>query len=325
MSRILEALKRIDSLASTQGQTTAVADAPASTSTHAPDPASSEASEQDDLRGPESMEADVEALEAVIRMDAESVSPVVDRQPPDAPSTDANEPEDATDAEDATDPDGTIDAADAPAAPAAPAAIDDAEPAEPACDPAYVQLAETLLQEWDGTRLARVMVTTPVDEALSGEVIPPLARALAARADGPVLLIDANFRRPILADRLGVEPTLGLADVLQGGHTCREAVRRTIVPGVDLLPAKRFGRPAGDAPRRLNLDALLDEFGDRYALTLLHAAPLGRGESAPLARSVDGVCLLLRQGETLQRHAREAAALLESVGGRLLGCVLVEG
>jgi len=74
----------------------------------------------------------------------------------------------------------------------------------------------------------------------------------------------------------------------------------------------------------LNLQGLFSEVGDRYRLIVVHAASLASDAVAPMSRSMSGVCLLLRQDETLRRHATEAAELIRRGGGHLLGCVLVE-
>jgi len=309
MSRMLEALKRIDALA-----------------TVAP-PA-----EPIEVRGPESIEADIERLESAIEADRAGEGRGDDDSAIDnSPTIDNSRSRQAADlceetAASSQHAECATGVSPVPAEAPHPSPLPEGEGTadQPACDPAYVKLADALLAELPSDAGATLMLTTPSDDSLCGEVATPIVRALASRIDGSILVIDANLRRPILADRLGVEPAAGLTDVLNGAAGWDETIRRTIVPGVDLLPGKRFATPAGRPPLRLNLQGLFSEVGDRYRLIVVHAASLASDAVAPMSRSMSGVCLLLRQGETLRRHATEAAALIERNGGRTLGCVLVE-
>ncbi len=169
-----------------------------------------------------------------------------------------------------------------------------------------------------------ILFTSPDSNSLGINLLVPLAMSLAQRIDSNLLLIDANLRRPALAARLGVEASRGLSDVLSGSVVWQDAVRRTVMPGVDLLPAVPFSTPAGPSPDRLHLERLLSETAERYPLALIHASSLEYPEAAPLALQSGGVYLVVRLHATMRRAAVEAASLLRRSGANLIGCVVVE-
>ncbi len=236
------------------------------------------------------------------------------------------------------DSDGSPDGADLPEPPD-PVAADRADAAGLATEPRWAretriprntlpdplgELAGTVLNAAPPEAPASILFTSPDSNSLGIDLLVPLAMSLAQRVESDLLLIDANLRRPALAGRLGVEASLGLTDVLTGSARWQDAVRRTVVPGVDLLPAVPFSTPAGPSPDRLHLERLLSEAGGRYRLVLVHATSLEYPEAAPLACQCDGVYLVVRLHATMRRAAVEAASLLRRNGANLLGCVVVE-
>jgi receptor protein-tyrosine kinase len=150
-----------------------------------------------------------------------------------------------------------------------------------------------------------------------------LASALAQRTSHELLLVDANLRRPRLASRLGVEAGRGLADVLMGAASWPDVVRRSVVPGADVLPGVEFPPSGGRLPEELNLAPLWEELGAQYRLVLVDTASLVHREVAAMARRCSGTYLVVRLGHTPRPAAREAAEVIRQRGGRLLGCVVL--
>ncbi len=185
-------------------------------------------------------------------------------------------------------------------------------------------LAASVLHAMTPGQPTSFLFTSPDSDSLAIDLLVPLSMSLARRLDSGLLLIDTNLRRPALAARLGVEASRGLTDVLSGSARWQDVVRRTVVPGVDLLPAVAFSTPAGPPPGRLNLERLLCETRDRYRLILIHASSLQYPEVAPLARHCEGVYLVVRLHATTRRTAMEAAPLLQRAGANLLGCIVVQ-
>jgi len=169
------------------------------------------------------------------------------------------------------------------------------------------------------------MFTSPGDgEGKTGTVVP-LAAMLAQRASAEVLLVDGNLHQPALADYLATEPDYGLADVLLGTVAWQQAVCRTVVPRLSVLPGVKFSRRGGRVPARWDLAPLLKELRAEYPWVLIDTASLAHREVAPMARCCTGVYLVVRLGRTARRAIAEAVRVIEDCRGHVLGGVVIEG
>ena len=172
-------------------------------------------------------------------------------------------------------------------------------------------------------RPPRVMVIT---SSLPGEGKSTTACNLAitlAQAGSRVLLVEADLRRPRIAEYLGIDGSVGLTDILIG----KGAVSDVVVPwNRGLLDVMASG-PIPPNPSELlgshQMGQLLAELRDQYDAVLLDAPPLlPVTDAAVLASISDGALLLARHGETKREQVVHAAEALRQVNGRLLGVVI---
>ena len=197
-----------------------------------------------------------------------------------------------------------------------------AESESPRSDP-LGELADAILRSVPNGNPSSFLFTTADSDVLAADLLAPLSMSLIRRMDANLLLIDANLHRPDLASRLGVEASRGLTDVLSGTAGWRDVVRRTVLPGVDVIPAMPFSTPAGPAPNRLQLGRLLAEAKREYRLILVHAASLRYPEVAPMSRDCEGTYLVARLHGTSRRVLRQAGPILRERGVNVLGCIVV--
>ena len=110
-----------------------------------------------------------------------------------------------------------------------------------------------------------------------------------------VLVVDANFRRPRLADIAGVDrDRAGLGDILAGDATISETVSE-MLPGVDLITA---GTPSTRIVGRLNaeqFDSVVADLRSQYDFILFDTAPaIVAGDAMVLANRLDAAVLVVR-------------------------------
>ncbi|WIB60690.1 polysaccharide biosynthesis tyrosine autokinase [Curtobacterium sp. MCLR17_007] len=149
-----------------------------------------------------------------------------------------------------------------------------------------------------------------------------LALTLAA-AGGRVALVDADLRRPRIAEMVGIEGSVGLTDLLIG----RAELEDVLVPwgrgGLHVLPAGSIPpNPsellASEAMRRL-VESLIDD----HDAVVIDAPPvLPVTDAAILSRLTGGALLIVAAGRTSRPQLRAAIATLENVGTRALGVVM---
>jgi capsular exopolysaccharide synthesis family protein len=150
-----------------------------------------------------------------------------------------------------------------------------------------------------------------------------LAGALAQAGGARVLVIDADLRRPRVAEYLGLaaldEP--GLAGAMQeSGLELSALVRRLDRFNLSVLPA---GAPQ-EAPYELlnspRLDSLLTEARRRYDYVLIDTPPLlPFPDCRVIGRCVDGYLLTIAAHRTPRKLAAEALDLLDAA--KVIGVV----
>lgn len=157
--------------------------------------------------------------------------------------------------------------------------------------------------------------TLLISSALPGDgktaVAAGLARVLAA-AGYRTAAIDANDRRPALAERLGSDDAPPAALDL--------GAARIIAPNLELIS---IAQPRLLASTRHDLIAFVARVRERYHFAVIDGSELPGGSIA-LAREVDGVVLAVRAGRSSTVADREAVVLLEQFNAPFLGVVATE-
>lgn len=152
-----------------------------------------------------------------------------------------------------------------------------------------------------------------------------LALALASiGAPRGVALVDLDLRRPRVATSLGLEPRVGVEEVLAGDGPLSAARIRTDLEGFDVYAVRRSVR---DAERLLSGPALvkmLQRLEAHYEIVVIDTAPLLLvGDAVLVARRAAAHVLVARAGMTQMRSLRDALGTLPP--GRLIGTFLNQG
>lgn len=167
----------------------------------------------------------------------------------------------------------------------------------------------------------RIVVTS----ALAGEgkstVSSNVAR-LVAQAGTPVLLIDADLRRPMIATTFEIDGAVGLTQALAGDVNVREVIVETGMPNLSVLPAGRIPPNPSELLGSLRMKQFVDDLSHDY-LVVLDAPPLLPVTDAGLLTAFcDGALLVQAAGKTQIEQSQHCRRILDQVGGRLLGVVL---
>ncbi len=155
-----------------------------------------------------------------------------------------------------------------------------------------------------------------------------------------VLLVDADLRRPIVHQRLGLPREPGLVDALLGSIPWRKSVRSATdlmlgtlgvdrvmtSPGLDNLFLLTSGSPSGNPSEFMNLNkikALVTEMQEEYDVVLFDTPPiLPVTDAVAISSRVDGTILVYQVGR-IGRHAlKRAKFLLDHAQANVLGVVL---
>lgn len=173
-----------------------------------------------------------------------------------------------------------------------------------------------------GERRSSMVVTSSVAGEGKTQTATNLARVLAEAGES-VLLVDADLRRPQVADRMRIDSQLGLSDVLTGRGTLHELL-------IDVLPGRLVVLPAGTVPPNpselLGSEAmahLLTTVERQYDYVIFDAPPLlPVTDSVVLAAQAGGAIVVARSGVVRDRQLEEALELLNAGEVTTLGIVL---
>lgn len=172
-------------------------------------------------------------------------------------------------------------------------------------------------------RLRSLAVVSPMQGDGKSTIALNIALALN-EIEGPVLLVDADLRRPSLHAKLRLANERGLSDILVGQATLDQAIQIDEKSGLAILTSGT----ATPNPLKLlespRFEALMEELQQRFQTVVFDGAALqGNVDSAVLARRVSGTILVVSHGSTDLRQASGAMKRLQRMGVRnILGFVL---
>lgn len=187
----------------------------------------------------------------------------------------------------------------------------------------------TNLRHLHQTDAAQCLVVT---SALPREGRTSVAVNLAltiAQSHRRVLLIDADLRRPAVADRLGLDTEHGLTDVLLGEQQMVDAIRSMSAETwkddtvLDVLGSGRQAPDPGELFARPVMTEMLDDARKRYDFVIIDAPSLlAVTDAALLAAQADGALLVVNARTTTQRDFVESQTALRLAGARVSGVVV---
>ena len=181
----------------------------------------------------------------------------------------------------------------------------------------------TNLQFLDVGRTERsFVVTSSIQTEGKSTTTANLAIALAD-AGARVLLVDADLRRPKIAEYMDLEGAVGLTDVLIGRADLREAVQPWGLKELYVLPAGHIPPNPSELLGSTAMSTLIDEMNRQFDVVLFDAPPLlPVTDAAILAKIVSSAILVVAIGAVHKNHLRSAIGVLENVGVHAAGIIL---
>lgn len=137
-----------------------------------------------------------------------------------------------------------------------------------------------------------------------------------------VLVIDADLRRPRIADYFGLEGAVGLTNVLIGKVDLADVVQYWGAHDLAVLPAGDIPPNPSELLGSPSMDALLRFVEDQFDVVLIDAPPLlPVTDAAVLATRATGAIVVVAAGKTDRHQLKGAITSLENVGAKLFGVI----
>lgn len=171
------------------------------------------------------------------------------------------------------------------------------------------------------SRLKTIAITSANPGDGKSNVALNLAVVTAMSVGRRVLLVDCDMRRPMLHRSLGVEPQLGLAEVLTTRAIADDAIFRVENANLDLLGVRMQPQNPSELLGSPEMAQLLQEVAGRYDRIILDTpATLGLPDAKIVAGLCDAYLLVVRAGETGREEVEAALEVLDR--RRAIGLVL---
>lgn len=149
-----------------------------------------------------------------------------------------------------------------------------------------------------------------------------LALALAD-AGVRVALVDADLRRPAVADQLGLEGSAGLTTVLVGRAHLDDVLQPWGGTSLTVLTAGQVPPNPSELLGSRAMSTLLAELTARVDVVLIDSPPLlPVADAVVLSTLTEGTLLVAQSHRVHRQQLGEGLAALEAVGARVLGVVL---
>nr|WP_276606872.1 polysaccharide biosynthesis tyrosine autokinase [Nakamurella flava] len=187
---------------------------------------------------------------------------------------------------------------------------------------AFRQL-RTNLEFVDVDHPAKVLVVT---SSLPEEGKSSTAANLAlvfAEAGKKVLLIEADLRRPRVADYLDLEGGVGLTNVLAGQAELDDVLQPWGVGGLSVLPSGSVPPNPSELLGSHSMQELLQSMRLIFDIIIIDTPPLlPVTDAAILAAHADGAIVVVRCSKTTRNQLAQSKLTLEAVDARIFGFVL---
>ncbi len=186
----------------------------------------------------------------------------------------------------------------------------------------FKMLRTKLLFPIEGEAPRTIMVTSGLPGEGKSFVAANLAVSIAQNINKHVLLMDCDLRMPSVGRSFGIHGVAGLSEYLADGLSISDVLQKTMIEKLTVLPA---GRPPANPAELLSSEKMFDlledvkhRYQDRYVIVDLPPPNL-TSEAHALARRVDGIILVIRQGSSSRKMV---AGLVDMLGKKkILGVV----
>jgi capsular exopolysaccharide synthesis family protein len=138
-----------------------------------------------------------------------------------------------------------------------------------------------------------------------------------------IILVDADLRRPSIAEYVGIEGQVGLTTVLIGRADLKDVVQPFGTSSLDLLPAGQVPPNASELLGSAAMASLLERLSASYDMVLLDSPPLLPVTDAVVLSKMAGGTVVIVGADRIHRpQLQQSLDSLETAGAHLFGIVM---
>jgi succinoglycan biosynthesis transport protein ExoP len=189
---------------------------------------------------------------------------------------------------------------------------------------AFRNLRASILQSRVGVPIKIIAVTSALPGEGKTTTAVALGRSLAV-GGARVVVVDCDLRRRSVNKLLGVDPTDGLLEVLNGEIALERVLHHDDLTDATFLPLSKNNFTPKDVFDSPAMDQLLYELRARFDFVILDTAPvLPVADTRVLAPKADVVVFLARWRKTPEKAIGAALKMLHASGAHIAGVALTQ-
>jgi len=144
-----------------------------------------------------------------------------------------------------------------------------------------------------------------------------------AYADMPTILIDADFRKPVIHTLFNIEQEPGFTNYIISDIPLTDVIKHTATKNLDIMPVGIIPPNPSELLSKPKVDALIKELKKHYSYIIFDTAPvLPVTDPAILGSKVDGAFIVVELGRTTIEAVSRAQSLLNNTKTNVYGVIL---
>ncbi|MCL2671991.1 MAG: CpsD/CapB family tyrosine-protein kinase [Clostridiales bacterium] len=171
-------------------------------------------------------------------------------------------------------------------------------------------------------KIQTLVVTSPSASTGKSTIVAFLGVAFA-EAGKSVLLVEADYRRPNLANIFRQRPGNGLLQVLSGDYSLEDAIAETKQEGLYILDTGGKVLSPAELVQSKRFEKFVETARKLFDVIIFDTPPMGAFiEPAVLASQADATMLVLQPGRVQVSVAEATMEQLKKANARVIGCVM---
>ena len=195
------------------------------------------------------------------------------------------------------------------------------QPSTPPAE-AYRSIRTTIFFNAQRTNAQVIQMTSPIPGDGKSTTVSNLAVSIA-QSGKRVILLDADFRKPVQHKLFGLDNSSGVTSIIYGDTAWQDAAQVIIPGGLSVLPAGPIPHNPAELLTSEEFPQLLATLKAEFDFVLIDTPPLlAVTDPAIVGAHADLMYLVMRIRKGARTNALEARKIIAAMGGSIAGVVI---